>query len=252
MIRGIYTGTSALNVYELKQSVLANNLANLDTPGFKKDVFSIEGTDTVTLYRFSQGENPTFLGEIDSSVQPGVGVNIDFSPGRIESTGNPLDLAIEGEGFFVVDMGGKEAYTRAGNFALDREGRLVTLSGYPVQGRNGAITFPRKGEVAVDEQGRVLLDGEVVDELRIVDFDDRSFLQKEGENLLTLRDETVQPREAQGFRVRQGFLERSNVDAIEAMVDMISALREYEISQKLIMSHDEALSRATGEIARLS
>jgi flagellar basal-body rod protein FlgG len=106
--------------------------------------------------------------------------------------------------------------------------------------------------VAVDEQGRVLLDGEVVDELRIVDFDDRSFLQKEGENLLTLRDETVQPREAQGFRVRQGFLERSNVDAIEAMVDMISALREYEISQKLIMSHDEALSRATGEIARLS
>ena len=252
MIRGIYTGTSALNVYELKQSVLANNLANLDTPGFKKDVFFIQGTDPVAMYRFSRGENPTFLGEMDSSVQPGVGTNIDFSPGRIESTGNPLDLAIEGEGFFVVDMGGKEAYTRAGNFTLDREGRLVTLSGYPVQGRNGAITFPRQGEVAVDEQGRVLLDGVVVDELRIVDFEDRSFLQKEGENLLTLRDDTVQPQEAQGFRVRQGFLERSNVDAIEAMVDMISALREYEISQKLIMSHDEALSRATGEIARLS
>ncbi|MGB9553021.1 MAG: flagellar hook-basal body complex protein, partial [bacterium] len=119
MIRGIYTGISALNVYELKQSVLANNLANLDTPGFKKDVFSIESSESITLYRFLNGENPAFVGEMSPAVQPGVDATVDFSLGRIEATGNSLDLAIEGEGFFVVDMGGREAYTRAGNFALD-------------------------------------------------------------------------------------------------------------------------------------
>lgn len=252
VIRGIYTSTSALNVYEVKQSVLANNLANVDTPGFKKDVFSVEGSDNVALSRFVGGENPVFLGEISSGVQPGTESYIDFSQGRIEPTGNTLDLAIEGEGFFVVDVGGKEAYTRAGNFTLDEGGRLVTLSGYPVQGRNGEIVIPREGTVVVDDRGQIRVDGAVIDELRIVNFEEKSVLRKEGENLFTLRDEGVQPGEAQGFRIRQGFLERSNVDIIEAMVDMISALREYEISQKAIMSHDEALSRATNDIARLS
>ncbi|MEN3185709.1 MAG: flagellar basal-body rod protein FlgF [Atribacterota bacterium] len=252
MIRGIYTSTSALNAYELKQSVLANNLANIDTPGFKKDVFSVKGAEDVALARFTGNENPVFLGEMSSGVQPGTEAYTDFSQGRIESTGNPFDLAIEGEGFFVVDMGGQEAYTRAGNFTLDGEGRLVTLSGYPVQGKNGEIIIPGKGTVMVDEQGQIRVDGEVVDELRIVNFGEKSVLKKEGKNLFTLRDGEMQPEEAQGFRVRQGFLEKSNVDIVEAMVDMISALREYEISQKTIMSHDEALSRATNEIARLS
>lgn len=252
MIRGIYTGASALNVYELKQEVLANNLANLDTPGYKKDVFSVESSKNISLYRFTnKEENPALLGEVSFSVQPGTTSYIDFSPGRIESTGNTLDLAIEGEGFFVVNVDGEEAYTRAGNFTLDRNGRLVTISGYPVQGRNGEIIISPIGEIQFDDRGRILLNGEIIDELQVVDFDDRSGLQKREGNLFVRRDTTIQGVEAQNFRIRQGFLEKSNVDIIEAMVDMITALREYETSQKAILSHDETLNRAANDIARL-
>ncbi|MGQ9472942.1 MAG: flagellar basal-body rod protein FlgF [Candidatus Caldatribacteriaceae bacterium] len=251
MIRGIYTGASALNVYELKQEVLANNLANLDTPGYKKDVFSIESSKNTSLYRFGNEENPMLLGEVSFSVQPGTTSYIDFSPGRIEATGNALDLAIEGEGFFVINVDGEEAYTRAGNFTLDRNGRLVTVSGYPVQGKSGEIIIPPISEIHFDDRGRILLNGEVIDELQVVDFDDRSVLQKREGNLFVRRDTAIQGVEARNFRIRQGFLEKSNVDIIEAMVDMISALREYEMSQKAILSHDETLNRAANDIARL-
>jgi len=251
LIRGIYTGAAALNLYELKQSVLANNLANIDTPGFKQDVFWIEGGEEAPIFRFLGGNTPQFLGYMNPAPQPGVMATTDFSPGRIEWTGNPLDLAIEGEGFFVVNVQGQELYTRAGNFTLDSEGRLVTLSGDPVQGKNGDIILPQGREVVIEEDGRIAVDGQFVDELRVMQFSDLSSLEKRGGNLFALREGALGGEEKEDVVLKQGFLERSNVDAIETMVSMIAALREYEITQRTVVSHDEALSRATTEIARL-
>ena len=102
MIRGIYTATSALNLQELKQEVWANNIANLDTPGFKKELTWAEAAREANLFRFLGSQNPYSLGRMTAGVQPGTEKLTDFSPGRLEETGNYLDLAIEGEGFFVV------------------------------------------------------------------------------------------------------------------------------------------------------
>jgi len=102
--------------------------------------------------------------------------------------------------------------------------------------------------VAIDEEGNISVDGEEVDQLRIVDFADRSVIKKNGENLFVT--ENVAPQEATNFRIRQGFLEKSNLDPVEAMVSMIEALREYEIAQRMLVSQDEALQKAVNNIAQ--
>lgn len=249
LIRGIYTATSALNLQELKQEVWANNIANLDTPGFKKELTWAEAAREANLFRFLGSQNPYSLGRMTAGVQPGTEKLTDFSPGRLEETGNYLDLAIEGEGFFVVSTPSGEAYTRAGNFQLDEEGRLVTVSGYPVVGEGGEIILPAGGSVSVDEEGNISVDGEEVDRLRIVDFLNRAVLRKSGENLFVA--EGVIPQETTNFELRQGFLEKSNLDPVEAMVTMMEALREYEIAQRILVSQDEALQKAVNSIAQL-
>ncbi|HXL02812.1 MAG TPA: flagellar basal-body rod protein FlgF [Candidatus Atribacteria bacterium] len=249
MIRGIYTATSALNLQELKQETWANNIANLDTPGFKKELTWAEAAQEANLFRFLSSQNPYPLGEMTAGVQPGTEKITDFSPGRLEETGNSLDLAIEGDGFFVVSTPSGEAYTRAGNFQLDGEGRLVTVSGYPVMGEGGEIILPDRGTVSVDEQGNILVDGEEIEQLRIVDFANRSAIRKSGENLFIA--EGVAPQETTNFNLRQGFLEKSNLDPVEAMVTMMEALREYEIAQRMLVSQDEALQKAVNNITQL-
>lgn len=252
MIRGIYTTLSGLNVYEIKQSILANNIANIDTPGFKKDAFSIggeEGAD-VPLFRFVAGKSPTFVGRLPLSVQPQTGFFTDFSQGRLEATGNPLDFAISGEGFFVVATPEGPAYTRAGNFTRDAEGRLVTLEGYPVQGEAGDIVLPAQGAITVDEEGNIRSGGEILGRFRIVRFPDPQLLEKRGGNLFRA-PEGVLPEEASGYTIHQGFLEKANLDVVEAMVRMIEALREYELAQRAVVAQDETLQKAVNEIPRL-
>ncbi len=251
MIRGIYTALSGLNVHEIKQSILANNIANIDTPGFKRDAFSVGGqSDVARLFRFVSGGSPTFIGELPLSVQPQATFSTDFSQGRLEATGNPFDLAIDGEGFFVVETPEGPAYTRAGNFTRGADGRLVTLSGYPVQGEAGDIVLPERGEVLVDEEGNVHAGGELVGRLRIVRFPDPQLLEKRGENLFRA-PEGVTPQEATGYTIRQGFLEKANIDIVEVMVRMIEALREYELTQRAVVAQDETLQKAVNEIPRL-
>jgi len=250
LIRGIYTATSALGLQEIKQNIWTNNLANIDTPGFKKELLLVEAAEEKRLYRFSEVGGSGYLGEMPFGVQPQNETATDFTQGRLESSGNPLDLAIEGDGFFVVDTPQGEAYTRAGNFTLSNEGVLITLGGYPVLGEGGEIALPEGGQIVVDQTGRVSMAGMEVDRIRVVDFDDRSRLQRIGENLF-VSDQNTLPEESQNFRIRQGYLEKSNLDMIEGMVTMIEAFREYEMNQRLLQTQDEALDRAVNEIARL-
>lgn len=250
MIRGIYTALSGLNLHEIKQSILANNIANIDTPGFKKDVFAVEGQDEVALFRFVSGQTPAFVGELPLSVQPQWNFTTDFSQGRLEATGNPFDLAINGEGFFVVATPDGPAYTRAGNCTRSADGRLVTLEGYPIQGEAGDIVLPEGGEFVVDEEGNVRAGGEVVGRLRIVRFTNPQLLEKLGGNLFRA-PEGVTPEEATGYTIHQGFLEKANMDIVEAMVRMIEALREYELAQRAVVAQDETLGKAVNEIPRL-
>ncbi|GFN36207.1 flagellar hook-basal body protein [Tepidimicrobium xylanilyticum] len=175
----------------------------------------------------------------------------DFTQGNMIETGSTLDLALNGSGFFkITDAEGNTYYTRDGSFVLNEEGILSTLSGEVVQGLNGDIVI-QGNDITVGKRGEVIVDGNVVGMLDIVDLENREFLRKIGDNLYAMA-EGVEPEEIpfEG-EVFQGYLESSNVNAIEEMVEMISLLREYEAGQKAIRVQDEMLEKASNEIGRV-
>lgn len=223
-ISGILCGGLAL---EEGLDILSHNIANLDTPGYRRQVLSFVV------------ENPN--GE--SSPEP-LAVRtlraLDLSQGMIKPTGNPLDLAISGEGFFVVETPQGERYTRKGSFQLDGEGFLVTPEGYRVLGLGGPIQIQRGGSVVVNEGGDVIVDGELVDTLRIVTFPKGTPLKAEGSALIRAEGE---PEEAEGYSIKQGHLEGSNVSPIEEMTRLVELSRRFEAYQKALQTSFEDISR---------
>lgn len=178
-------------------------------------------------------------------------VRTDFTQGHLDTTGNPTDFAIQGKGFFALEVNGEERYTRDGSFTLDSEGFLVNKDGYRVLGEKGYIKIEDK-DIKVNEKGEISSGDAIVDKLKLLDFEDYRALRKEGDNLYMLLREDW-PDNIKDFRgiVNQGFIEGSNVNSVKEMVDMISMLRSYEANQRLIKAHDELLGRAVNDIARL-
>ncbi len=225
---------------ERRLQVTADNLANVDTPGFKKDVI---GFREVLMEKIPRGLR-TFKE---------VTYKTDFQQGPIQFTGNPLDLAIAGEGFFKVQTPDGVAYTRAGNFHLDQRRRLVTAEGYPVladgapividpgMAKGGLITISAE-RFLVAGDGTVSIDGTEIGRLDVVTFDDLEKLEKRGENLFVAKD-GAREIPVDNPEVRQGHLEQSNADPLEEMVNLINIQREFEATQKAIKTHDENLGR---------
>lgn len=174
-----------------------------------------------------------------------------FYQGQLMETSNPLDFGIMGEGFFAVDMNGTEVYTRDGAFALNKDGILVTKEGYPVLGESGEIIHIGDREVALDSNGNLIAGKDVIDRFKLIDFSNKNHLRKMGDNIYTIAPNTnPQPIEFNGI-VSQGYLEGSNVNTIREMVEMITALRAYESSQKVISSLDETLNKVINEVGRV-
>lgn len=188
------------------------------------------------------------------NISPGVHVDeirTDFTQGHLDPTGNSTDLAIQGNGFFAIDVNGEERYSRDGSFTLDSEGFLVNKDGHKVLGEKGFIKIEGK-HMSINEIGEILLDGNIVDKLRLVDFEDYKALRKEGDSLyMALNDDWPDNQKEFKGVVNQGFLEGSNVNSIKEMVDMISMLRSYEANQRLIKAHDELLGRAVNDVGKL-
>ena len=178
-------------------------------------------------------------------------IRTDFTQGHLDPTGNSTDLAIKGNGFFAIDVNGEERYSRDGSFTLNSEGYLVNKDGHKVLGEKGFIKIEGKN-ISINEIGEILLDGSIVDKLKLVDFEDYKALRKEGDSLYTALNDDW-PDNAKEFSgvVNQGFLEGSNVNSIKEMVDMISMLRSYEANQRLIKAHDELLGRAVNDVGKL-
>ena len=226
---------SAMNTQVDRQGVVANNLANISTTGFKRDVSFIE---------FLTGDPASKLV-----------VRTDFAPGRLKQTDNPLDLALVGRGFFAVETDDGEAYTRNGRFTVGEDGVLRTVSGFPVLGLNGPVTLPlegmRGGGLTVTARGEVLVGGEPAAMLRIVDFESYAGLKKVGADLFKATAGSF-PEPAVEPAVRQGNLEESNVDPIGEMVGLIELQRRFESSLRVVRALDGALGRAVNDIGRLS
>ena len=259
MIRGLYTSGYGMLTLNRKMDVLSNNLANVDTNGFKKDGVVFEEFSDVLAKRIYDYQNtplgtPANIGNM-SLFNDIAMVHTDFTQGSLENTNLKTDLAINGDdtALFSVAVQGtdgtyNEYYTRDGSFKLDAQGRLVTKDGYAVMGSKGAITLDGS-DFTVNSKGEIFQNNVLVDALKIRKINNPETLRKYGENLLTITQESTDG--AFGGEVVQGFVERSNVDSVKEMVDMISLLRSYEANQKMIQYQDATLDKAVNEIGRV-
>jgi flagellar basal-body rod protein FlgG len=220
---------------ERRHELIANNLSNAQTAGFKKDV-------PVFHKIFSEAFSSSPLGEFETSVT-------SFQQGELQTTQNPLDLAIEGEGFFKVKTPQGIRYTRSGHFRLNREGTLVQDSGYPVLGRTGEINL-RGNQFSVDKDGTVYVDGSIRDKIALVTFADLKGLRKEGQALFKLESEQEE-KEVSQSQLHQGALELSNINIMEEMIRMIDALRSFQACHKIVQVQDEVDAKAVNELAKV-
>jgi flagellar basal-body rod protein FlgF len=232
--------------YEKKLAVLANNLANISTVGFKRDqAFRLPDTK-----ENSEGGAISGNRQNPFPIMP-FGTKTDFSPGPLQLTGNALDIALDGNGFFCIETPEGIQYTRKGNFTLNEEGVLVTKNGLAVLGEGGEIEIKGKN-VVVDKKGNISVDGNQVGTIKIIDFPEPYALEKTGSSLFALTDPDIAENEAEDVDVRQGLVEFSNVDAIRVMTEMIEALRGYESYQKVIQSINDVSSKAINDVGRLA
>lgn len=222
---------------EERLAIISNNLANINTAGFKKDAVVFEDFQKMLdTSQLSPGQYRSIPVDVMIGKQ-----YIDTAQGSFRDTGNPLDAAIVGEGFFAVNTENGLKYTRSGAFQISPEGLLVTPQGYPVQGQGGDITVG-SGKVTIDPRGTVMVDGNVADVLQIIALEDDA-LMREGNSLFTIR-EGYAPEVVDTPDIRQGCLESANVDPIVEMVGLITTQRAYETFQRVIKSVDDAYAQS--------
>lgn len=228
----LYILSGGMLLQQRKLDTITNNLANVDTPASKKDLLLVSLWETPMGQNLPDNDpqNPT-----KNFLYPTIErIFTDLSQGQIRQTGNPLDLAIEGRGFFAVRRGQEVLYTRKGNFRLDAEGFLVNELGYRVLDSN-LNEIRLEGQPSFGADGSVFLGGQQTAILGVFDLQNP---QKLGRDLFT-----GQPQPAQGFRIMQGFLELSNVNPILEMAQLIQTHRAHEVYSNLIRSLDAIYER---------
>lgn len=248
MLRGLYTAYTGMMNQQRKLDVVTNNLANSTTVGFKKEGATSQSFDQVMGIKakdVSNGYMDRRIGKMSLGVKIGE-TYTDYEQGSFRETGEPFDLAISGKGFFNISFTNKQGvestlYTRDGSFIMTKEGNLVTKDGDFLLGQGGPVVVPTDAEVSIDQSGYVSVNGEVIDQLMITDFEDYNYLDKYGENLYRAVDGATQIP-ATGT-VNQGYLEMSNVQVVEEMVEMITIQRAYEAAQKVETSMDTVLEK---------
>jgi flagellar basal-body rod protein FlgF len=240
MIKGIYTSEASMRPKMMRMEVIANNLANINSTGFKKDRVFVE-----MLNRSGEASSD---GRNDLT---GISLRktVDFTQGSLQPTGNTFDLAIEGRGFFAVDTPSGMRLTRNGHFQLNADGSLVTAEGFPVQGENGNVVLPnmdkrQAANITVNEAGEVIADREPLARLRIVDVAAPDQLRKDHEALFLVEGQVAVTLPHDQLHVRQGYLEESNVEGIQEMIAMIELSRSFETDQKIIQSQDATMDRS--------
>jgi flagellar basal-body rod protein FlgG len=235
MYKGIYIALSGAILKKKHMDIFAQNIANATTSGYKKERISFK--DYLIPADNQHGfENDSRTMSVTSNIVT------DFSKGTLIKTGNPLDLSINGEGFFALEG---NRYTRNGNFKISSEGYLVTQDDIKVLGGGGPITVQGQ-KIDVSTSGEVIVDDTAVGTINVVNFTDRSVLLKLSGSTFV----TDEPGENIKSNISQGYLEASNVDVIKEMVQMIMSLREFEAYQKMIHSFDEATAKTTNEMGR--
>jgi flagellar basal-body rod protein FlgF len=231
MIRGIQTSGAALRPAADTQSILANNLANATSTGFMQDRISFEQVIAPATGATS-AEN--------AGLAPQLRATIDARRGPYEVTQRPLDLAIEGDGFFVVSTPEGDRYTRSGRFQIAQDGTLVNGQGLPVLSSGGPLTLPAEENLRITGDGEIRDENQAYGRVRVVTFEDPASagLSHAGGGLFTA---SAEPVEADGARVLQGVLEGPNVEPLQALVEMVTLLRHFEMNERALRAQDESL-----------
>jgi flagellar basal-body rod protein FlgG len=288
MIRGLYTGASGMLVQQHFLDAISNNLANADTTAYKMDEPIAKAFPELLLRRMNTDVIPLPYSQSDPVIgsqdkapvvgKLGTGVELnevftEYTQGAMKETKNPFDLALEGNGFYVVDTPYGQRLTRNGSFMLGPEGLIVTKEGYPLLGENGPLQV-KANNVVIDEDGKVFQNNKfagdpnrlvsmeenqwddtvMIDRLKIVRVDQPRYLQKQGSSLYLDNENSgpafVIPQEDRPKTV-QGFLEASNVNPVNEMVKMIEVNRAYEANQKVIQSEDQAAEKLLTQVFRV-
>ncbi|MCX7714800.1 MAG: flagellar basal-body rod protein FlgF [Clostridia bacterium] len=249
MVRGIYSAGTAMLTQRKKMDIIANNIANATTNGFKQDNMISRSFKDMLISKtnsFSIINTTSEVGPINTGIHVDE-VATNFSTGAITQTGNYTDVAIEGDGFFVINTDQGPRYTKDGAFKVNAEGYLVNQDGQAVMGENGQI-YVGNNKFSVNQNGEIYINEQYVDRLQIASFADTTLLRKEGNNLYNNTGSAIVQSDV---RVEQGALEASNVDVISQVVDMMQVYRNYEANQKIIQTMDSTLEKAVNELGKV-
>lgn len=251
MSGALYMAASGAANHQVKMDVLANNLANMNTTGFKRELavfreLALPGSSVASAEPPSAPDNAyRHLSTIP------VRTYTDYSPGMLVHTGNNLDLALQGDGFFCIKTPAGEQYTRKGEFMISEGGLLTTMEGHPVMSEKGVINI-EGGRPWIDEQGNITVNGQPVNTIKVVEFESMKSLNRVSDTLFEARDLRRRPRLADNTTVQQGYLEKSNVNSVAMMTEMITVLRGYQSYQKAIHAMSEMTSKAINDVGVLS
>lgn len=245
----LYQAAAAMSANARWQEVISENLASTNVPGFKKQDLTFEAVQAGLM------QQPNLDPSMHFTV-PRATTATSFAPGELKSTGVDTDVAIEGKGFFEVELptGGK-AYTRDGEFHLNSLGQLTTKSGNLVMGESGPIQFDRNtpGAITISATGEISQGDTVRGKLKITDFDQPQLLtQASGGLFLTNSNPNLNPKPVTSPSLRQGYLEGSNASSVTEMANLIGVMRSFEANQKLVQLQDERMGRVITELGNPS
>lgn len=262
MVSGIEAAASGMIAQQLNIDVISNNLANVNTPGFKEFIPVFKSISDINLKEKNKEEafnSDKKIGTLSagSTVDSTI---LDLKQGALRKTDNNLDFAISGKGFFVVGTDKGDCYTRNGSFTIGNDGSLVTKDGNPVLGEDGSAIKIGEGntnakisftKLNVNENGTIFLDKQPVGKLKVVEFDSPNDITAAGNSLYKAANDSIKPQEAKSSRIDQGYIEGSNSNVIGTMISTISATRTYESLSKVIKTTEMTLSKAVNEVGRL-
>lgn len=255
MVRGLYTAWTGMYNEQKRLDVIANNIANSATTGYKQEGVTSQSFDDMLAIKVRDYSARTdeIIGTMPLGVKVGE-VYTNYGQGSVRVTGNTYDLALDGSGFFkmrVTDTAGNDhiRYTRAGNFTITTDGYVTDADGNHLQSEAGDLMVPTNAEIVFDKDGTVYADGEAIDRIAVTDFEDYNYLKKFAD---TMYEPVEGATEIEGAgAVLQGCLEQSNVNVVKEMTQMIAITRAYEANQKIVQTMDSTLDQAVNNVGRV-
>ena len=255
MVRGLYTAWTGLYNEQKRLEVIANNIANSATTGYKQEGVTSQSFDDMLAIKvrdYSDNKD-RYIGNMSLGVKIGE-VYTNYDQGSLRVTDNTFDLALNGQGFFtmrVTDLAGNDhiRYTRAGNFTITKDGYITDADGNRLQSEAGDLIVPTDAEIVIDKNGFVYANEEKIDRLTIKDFEDYNYLKKYADTMYEPVDGAVEIEATAS--VVQGCLEQSNINVVREMTQMIAITRSYEANQKIVQAMDKTLDQAVNSVGRV-